>query len=250
MHLIKFNMLRRSIPILTIDDSDLVKRKQFKKYKYVGDPINAVKIFNEKGADELVVLDITLDKSEPDYDFIQSFTNEAFMPLTYGGGITTIEQMKKIFRLGVEKISLNTAAYKTPELIEEAVSFFGSQSIIGSIDYKKDILGRTFCYINNGKVKTKYNPVDLAIHYEKLGMGELLVTSIELEGTKKGYDFKQLQQIINSVNIPVVVNGGCASKEELIRVIDHYGAAGAGAGALFVLQGIHDAVLISYKNIN
>ncbi len=243
-------MLRRSIPVLTIDDSDLVKRKQFKDYKYVGDPINAVKIFNEKGADELVVLDITKDKSEPDYKLIQSFTNEAFMPLTYGGGVTSIDQMKKIFRLGVEKISLNTSAFKKPELIKEAVSFFGSQSIVASIDYKKDLLGRTFCYVNNGKDKIKYNPIKLAKHYSELGFGELFITSIEREGTKMGYDTKLLKQVIDTVNIPVIANGGASGKEELINIIDNIGAAAAAAGALFVFQGIHDAVLITYENIN
>lgn len=243
-------MLRRSIPILTVEDSDLVKTKQFKDYKYVGDPINAVKIFNEKGVDELVVLDITNDKSGPDYDLIKSFANEAFMPLTYGGGVTTIEQMKKIFRLGVEKISLNTAAYKSPDLVREAVSFFGSQSIVGSIDYKKDLLGRTYCFINNGRVKTKFNPIDLAKYYESIGIGELLVTSIDKEGTKKGYDFKTLDKLIKSVNIPVISNGGASSKKQLIEMIDKFGAAGAAAGALFVFQGVHDAVLVSYENIN
>lgn len=243
-------MLRRAIPVLTIDDSDLVKKKQFKDYKYVGDPINAVKIFNEKYVDELIVLDITKDKVEPDYNLIKSFTNEAFMPLTYGGGVSTIEQMKKIYRLGVEKISLNSTAFKDPELIKEAVSFFGSQSVVASIDYKNDVLGRTYCYINNGKNKTKYSPVNLAKHYEKIGVGELLITSIEREGTKKGYDYKLLEEVIKSVNIPVIVNGGASSREELIKAIDISGAAAAAAGALFVLQGIHDAVLISYENIN
>lgn len=243
-------MLKRAIPVLTINDGDLVKNKQFKDYKYLGDPINAVKIFNEKGVDEIIILDITKNKNGPDLDLIKSFVDEAFMPLTYGGGISNIEQMKKIFRLGVEKISLNSEININPSFVLEAISYFGSQSIIASIDYKTHLFSGKKCYTNNGQDKINISPKDLARKYEKLGFGEILLTSIELEGTKKGYDFETLKEVVDCVNIPVVINGGAKNRSELIKAIDIYKASGSAAGALFCLQGVHDAVLISYNNLN
>lgn len=243
-------MLNRSIPILTIDDGDLVKTKKFKSYKYLGDPINTLKVFNEKLVDEIIILDISKESRRPDYDLIKSLTNEAFMPLTYGGGITEINQMKRIFRLGVEKISLNSSSYFNPQLIKEAVSFFGSQSIIASIDYKYDLFNRSVCYVNNGKKRISVNPTDLAIEYHNLGVGEILLTAMDRDGTKMGYDFTMIEKISKSVPIPVIANGGASSKDDLVKAIDIHGANAAAAGALFVFQGPYDAVLISYQNIN
>ena len=243
-------ILKRSIPVLTIDDSDLVKNRQFKSYKYIGDPINAVKIFNEKGVDELIVLDITKGKREPDYNLIQSLTNEAFMPLTYGGGISSIEQMKKIYRMGIEKISINSAAYTNPKLIKEAAAYFGSQSVVCAIDYKKDLFGRYYAYIDNGQKRAKTGLYDLAKEYESLGAGELMLTCIDRESMKCGYDFETLKKIADSVEIPIIVNGGASSRLDLIEAIDNYGASAAAAGSLFILHGVHDAVLITYINLN
>lgn len=243
-------MLKRSIPVMTIDNSSLVKNRQFRSYKYLGDPINALKIFNEKGVDELIILDISQNIEKPDYELIRSLSGEAFMPITYGGGISSIEQMRKLFRMGIEKIAINTSAYTNNQLIKESSELFGSQSVVCSIDYKKNIFGKNIAYINGGSSSTKEDPVELAKKYESFGAGEILLTSIDKECTWSGYDVKILQQVTSQVSIPVIINGGASSREDLIKAIDLYGASGSAAGSLFSLQGKHNAVLISYINLN
>lgn len=243
-------MLKRSIPIMTINNSSLVKNKQFKPYKYLGDPINSLKIFNEKGVDELIILDISQNTIKPEFQFIQTLANEAFMPIAYGGGINSIEQMRILLRMGIEKVSLNTAAFLNPGLITEAAELFGSQSIVCSIDYKKNILGKNTAYINNGQTSTKEDPLQLAKKYESLGAGEILLTSIDRECTRTGYDVKILEQMTKQIKIPIIVNGGASCKQDLEFAIEKYGASGSAAGSLFSLHGKHDAVLISYINLN
>ena len=237
----------RIIPALLIQEGGLVKSVRFKDHKYVGDPINAVKIFNEKEVDEIVILDIsaTREKRPPDIRQVREIASEAFMPLGYGGGITTLDEIRELITAGVEKVILNTAAFANPSLIGEGAKYVGSQSIVVSIDVKKDIWGRYRVYVENGSRNTGLDPVAYARQVEDAGAGEILLNSIENDGTFKGYDTLLLQQVSKAVSIPVVAIGGAGSADDFAAAIRH-GASAAAAGSLFVFQGPHRAVLISY----
>jgi cyclase len=239
----------RVIPALLIQKKGLVKSIQFKDHKYVGDPINAVKIFNEKEVDEIVVLDIsaTSEKRPPDINQIQEIASEAFMPLGYGGGITTLEEIKTLISAGVEKVILNTAAFYHSELITEAAKYVGSQSIVVSIDVKKNFFGKYKLHINNGTKNTGIDPVEYAKKMENAGAGELLLNSIEKDGTFGGYDISLIELISSAVNIPVVAIGGAASVNDFALAVQH-GASAVSAGSMFVFQRPHRAVLISYPS--
>lgn len=239
----------RVIPALLIQKKGLVKSIQFKDHKYVGDPINAVKIFNEKEVDEIVVLDIsaTAEKRPPDIKQIQEIASEAFMPLGYGGGITTLDEIKKLISAGVEKVILNTAAFYHPELITEAAKYAGSQSIVVSIDVKKNFFGKYKVHINNGTKNTGIDPIEYAKKMEKARAGELLLNSIEKDGTFGGYDISLIELISSAVNIPVVAIGGAASVNDFALAVQH-GASAVSAGSMFVFQRPHRAVLISYPS--
>lgn len=238
----------RVIPTLLLQEGGLVKGRQFKKHTYLGDPINAVKIFNEKEVDELVFLDITAtrDQRAPNYEIIADIANEAFMPFGYGGGITDVTQMEKLFSVGVEKAIINSAAFRKPELISEAARVFGSQSVIVSMDIKKNLLGNYEVFIQNGQIKTKNNPIDYAKKMQDLGAGELIVCSIDRDGTDKGYDLNLLDMVSNAVEIPVVASGGAGCLQDLADAINHTAVSGVAAGNLFVFHGKHKAVLITY----
>ena len=183
----------RVIPVLLIKNGGLYKGVRFKKHKYVGDPINTVKIFNEKEVDELVLIDIsvTIENKEIDFKLIKEIASEAFMPLAYGGGIKSIDDARKLFSLGIEKVILNSAAFENPDLITELSNEFGSQSIVFCLDIKKDFFGNQRVYSNCGTRKIKGSPIEIAIKMEEKGIGEIIFNSINLEGTKKGYDFSQ-----------------------------------------------------------
>lgn len=241
----------RIIPTLLIDEGNLVKTKQFKNPNYLGDPINAIKIFNEKYVDEVCVLDISVSQNgkSPNMKLLEEMASEAFMPLSYGGGITNIEQMKKIFSLGFEKIVMNTILVNDFESVEKAVSYFGSQSIVASIDYKLK-WGKERCYINDGTQKTGYSPVDLAKHAERLGVGEVLLYSMERDGTKRGYDIKTVLQVVEELNIPVIACGGAGSISDIRECLEKTGAHAVAAGSLFVYFGSRDAVLINFPEEN
>lgn len=242
-------MLRiRVIPTLLLRNAGLVKGAQFKDHKYVGDPINAVKIFNEKEVDELVFLDIsaTPNKRGPNYALIRDIASEAFMPFGYGGGITSVEQIEKLFNLGVEKVVVNSAAFSNPDLIVDASSVSGSQSIVVSMDVKKSFWGGYEVWVNNGTVRTRQNPVDYAKRMESLGAGELIVCSIDREGTAKGYDLKLLEDISKSVGIPVVASGGAGKLVDLADAVNVGHVSAVSAGSMFVFHGRHKAVLITY----
>ena len=174
----------RIIPSLLLQDGGLVKTQKFDKPRYLGDPVNAVKIFNNKGVDELCILDISAPRTggEPDYDLLHDIATEAFMPLSYGGGVHSLEQIQRLFAIGYEKVILNTALVETPDLIREAVAYAGSQSIVASIDVKTDVLGRSFCYIRGGREKTSFSPIKLAQTAQALGAGEILLGSINRDG--------------------------------------------------------------------
>ena len=242
-------MLRtRVIPVLLLENGGLVKGQKFKNHKYIGDPINAVKIFNEKEVDELVFLDISTNKKnqKPDFDLISDIASEAFMPFSYGGGIKDIKQIEKLFSIGVEKVIINTAAFFDENIIKEAIKIGGSQSVVVSIDVKKSLLGKYEVYVGNGKIKTKIDPVTYAKKMQNYGAGELIVCSIDREGTGKGYDLKLLEMVTNSVNIPVVGLGGAGSIQDLVQARNKMPISGLAAGNLFVFYGKHKAVLITY----
>lgn len=238
----------RIIPILLLKNSGLVKTIKFKDPKYIGDPINAVKIFNEKEVDELIFLDILASKNnkEPDFDTINNIASECFMPLSYGGGIRSIEIIREVLNVGVEKVVLNTHAFKNPELINKSVEVFGSSTIIISIDIKKSFWGKYEVYINGGQENTHTNPLNWAKEIEKRGAGEIMVNSIDQDGTLLGYDFDLVKEITSNLHIPVIAAGGASSISDFVNIFQNAKVAAAAAGSLFVFQGKHRAVLITY----
>lgn len=242
-------MLRtRVIPVLLLKERGLVKGQKFKNHKYVGDPINTVKIFNEKEVDELVFLDIsaTDENRGPDFDLIVDIASEAFMPFAYGGGVKTVKQVERLFSIGVEKAIINTAAFLDVKFVKESVMVAGSQSIVVSMDIKKSLLGSDEVYVNNGKINTKLDPVAYAKQMQDLGVGELIVNSIDREGTGKGYDVKLLEIVSNAVGIPVIGLGGAGCLQDLADAKNQTNVSGLAAGDLFIFHGKHKAVLITY----
>ncbi|MEZ5039038.1 MAG: AglZ/HisF2 family acetamidino modification protein [Saprospiraceae bacterium] len=238
----------RVIPVLLLQNGGLVKSIRFKKYQYVGDPINAVKIFNEKEVDEIVILDISASKDRrgPNIKQIAEITGEAFMPLAYGGGITKIEEIKQILYEGAEKVVLNTSALDSPNLIADAANRFGNQSIVVSIDVKKNWLGQYKVYRDNGSKSTGYDPVIFAQQMEKAGAGELFLCSIDQDGTFGGYDLALLQEVAQAVSIPVIACGGAAEVSDFHKAVSLGHASAVAAGSMFVFQRPYRAVLISY----
>lgn len=245
-------MLRpRIIPCLLIQDGGLVKTVRFKDPKYVGDPINAVKIFNEKEADELVVLDIdaTVQGREPDYRRIAHLASECRMPLCYGGGIRTAEQAQKIISLGVEKVAISSAAIDNPNLISEIAQEIGRQSIVVVLDVKQRLLTRSYdVWTRNGTRNSKRDVFEVAAEVEKLGAGEIVINSIDNDGRMKGYDIALAVKLRQSVRIPITILGGAGSLADIGKVIEACGVVGVAAGSLFVFKGTYRAVLISYPD--
>lgn len=240
----------RVIPILLLKGRGLVKTFKFSNPKYVGDPINAVKIFNEKEVDELIFLDImaSINKHPPQFDLIMDIATECFMPFGYGGGIKNIEDIRKILKNGAEKAILNTSALETPHLIKEASETFGSQSIIASIDVKKNQLGKYHVFSHSGTMKTKFTPTNFAKRVEKLGAGEILINSIDKDGTMEGYDLNLVRMVADKVDIPVVACGGAGTLQHFQEAVNIGGASAVAAGSMFVFHGPHRAVLINYPS--
>lgn len=242
-------MLRpRIIPCLLVHDKGLVKSVHFKNHKYVGDPINAVRIFNEKEVDELMVIDIdaTVENREPDYKMIANLAAECRMPLCYGGGVKTVEQAQKIFSLGVEKIAISSVVFEDLSLIQRMVEKVGTQSVVVVLDVKKKLLGGYEVYTHNGKKKTGKNPVVFAAELEKLGVGEIVINSIDQDGLMKGYDIDLIERIRDVISIPMTVLGGAGTLADIGQLIKKFGIIGASAGSLFVFKGVYKAVLINY----
>jgi len=246
-------MLRpRIIPCLLVHKGGLVKTVGFKAPKYVGDPINAVKIFNEKEADELVVLDIdaTVNNAEPDYRMIANLAAECRMPLCYGGGINNLNQAKRIISLGVEKVAISSAAVEHPELISQIADGIGRQSVVVVLDVKKRMFNKGYdVLIKNGQTNTKRSVFEQAVEVEKLGAGELVVNSVNLDGSMTGYDLELAKKIRQAVNIPITILGGAGSLDNIEALIRSCGVIGASAGSFFVFKGVYKAVLISYPNL-
>ena len=246
-------MLRtRVIPVLLLKDSGLVKTIKFKNPKYVGDPINAVKIFNEKEVDELVFLDINASKNneEPNFEIVKNIASEAFMPLGYGGGITNLSQIEKLFRIGIEKVIINTAVIDYPELITEASKTFGSQSVVVSLDIKKNFFGNYELYSHSNDKSIKLRYLELIQKVEDLGAGEIIINSVDRDGTKSGYDLELLKKATDKVNVPVVACGGAANLEQMKMAVNYAGVSAVAAGSMFVFYGKHRAVLITYPDYN
>lgn len=239
----------RVIPTLLLHNGGLIKSIKFKDYQYVGDPINAVKIFNEKEVDEIALIDInaTSEGRSPNIDQITKIAGEAFMPMSYGGGISNIEQIKEILYNGIEKIIINTAAHVNPNLISEAARLFGSQSVVVSIDVKKNIFSGYKVFIRNGSKNTGLTPSGFAKFAEELGAGEILLNSIDLDGTFKGYNINLIKEVSENVSIPVIAIGGAASVSDFKKAIAA-GASAVAAGSMLIFQGPHRAVLISYPS--
>ncbi len=243
-------MLRpRIIPCLLVHDGGLVKTVQFKDPKYVGDPINAVKIFNEKEADELVVLDIdaTVNGTEPDYKMIAHVAAECRMPLCYGGGIKTLEQARRIIGLGVEKVALSAAAIDDPGLIGRIADEVGRQSVVVVFDVRQKGLSTDYeLWTHNGTRNRKTSPLQLAQEFAAAGAGEIVINSIDHDGQMKGYDLNLARKLREAVQIPITLLGGAGALEHISALFSACGVVGAAAGSLFVFKGAHRAVLISY----
>jgi imidazole glycerol-phosphate synthase subunit HisF len=245
-------MLRpRIIPCLLVHDKGLVKTVGFKDPKYVGDPINAVRIFNEKEVDELMVLDIdaTRDNREPDFKMIEHLAAECRMPLCYGGGVKTVEQAQRIFELGVEKIAISSVAIENPDIVAQIAKRVGNQSVIVVLDVKKRFLGGKYeVWTHNGKKNTHQSPFDLAKKFEQLGAGEIVINSIDNDGVMKGYDFNLIDKVREAITLPMSVLGGAGSLDDIAKLIAKHGIIGAAAGSLFVFKGVYKAVLITYPS--
>lgn len=244
-------MLRsRIIPCLLVHKKGLVKTVQFKDPKYVGDPINAVKIFNEKEVDELIVLDIdaTVEGRGPDFEMIKNLAIECRMPFCYGGGVTTVEDAKEIIKLGAEKVALSTAAINNFDILGKMGKAVGVQSLVVVLDVKKKMLGGFEIYLKNGKLATGIKLKDFIQQLNKTGIGEVVINSIDHDGKMNGYDISLIEQVREATDIPMTVIGGAGSYDDIKTVISKYKPIGVSAGSLFVFKGKYKAVLISYPN--
>ena len=245
-------MLRpRFIPCLLVRNKGLVKTVGFAEAKYVGDPINAVRIFNEKGADELIVLDIDASArgAEPNFRLIESFAAESRMPLCYGGGIRSTEHAKTIISLGVEKVAISSAAIEDQSLITRVADAVGQQSVVAVLDVKASRLGKYEVWTQNGTKSTKRSPRELAIELQQAGVGEIVLNSIDNDGRMKGYDLGMVGPVHEAIDVPLTVLGGAGSLNDIGELIGRFGIIGAAAGSLFVFKGIYRAVLINYPTV-
>jgi cyclase len=242
--------LPRIIPVLLLKGKGLVKTVKFKEPKYIGDPINAVKIFNDLKTDELIFLDISASKESRtiSIDLVKDIGDEAFMPFGVGGGIKSTTQIEYLLKAGAEKVIINTNAILNPALIEEASRVFGSQSIVVSLDVRKTLFGKYECWIKDGSENTKVHPVDLAKKAEALGAGELIINSIDLDGVMNGYNIELVKSIADIISIPVVACGGAGNLEHLKQGYFEGNAHALAAGSMFVFHGPRKAVLINYPS--
>jgi cyclase len=238
----------RVIPCLLLKNKGLVKTVQFKEPRYVGDPINAVWIFNQKEVDELIFLDImaTKERNKPPIELISKISDECFMPLTVGGGIRSVEDIKELLNAGAEKVSINTFAVENPSFIKEASDVFGSQSIVVAIDVKRHKKGLYEVFTNGGTRPAGIDPVSLAVQMAAMGAGEILLNSIDRDGTMKGYDIELIREVSDAVNIPVIACGGAGKLEDLAGAINGGRASAVAAGSFFVFHGRRRAVLINF----
>jgi len=246
-------MLRtRVIPCLLLKDESLVKTVKFKHPKYIGDPVNTLRIFNELEVDELCILDIqsSLNKAEPNFDLLRQLSNECFMPLSYGGGITKIEHADRLFGIGFEKVVINSVAYRDPGLVRAIADKYGSQSVVVSIDVKKDFFGRCHFYSTGGTVRESVNPEDWILRMEQCGAGEILLTSIDQEGTWAGFDENLVKRMAKLVSVPVIAHGGACDIRSIQSVVKNAGASAVALGSMVVYQKKGMGVLVNFPDRN
>jgi len=243
-------LLKRVIPCLLLKNGAIVKTIRFKKEVYIGDPINTVKIYNQKEVDELIFLDInaTVNNRSPSFDLIKNISQECFMPFAYGGGIRSLDDVSKLFSLGVEKIIVNTHALENPNFISQISKIYGSQSIIVSIDVKKDFFRNYKVYKKKGRRKTNLTPVQYAKIVENLGAGEIFLTSIDRDGMMSGYDIALIKAVAEAVSVPVIACGGAGSTRDLEEAVVFGNVSAVAAGSLFIFQNINRAVLVNFPN--
>ncbi len=238
---------KRIIPTLLMKDDGLVKGKNFKNHRYVGDPINAVKIFNQKEVDELVFLDISARENNIiNFELISDIASEAFMPLAYGGGIRNIEDAERILFLGYEKVIINSECHNNPDLINQCSETFGASSVVASIDVKKNIFGNHQVFTDNGSNNTKIDPLTYAKKVEEMGAGEIFLCSIDKEGCRKGFDINLMELVSNEVKIPIIASGGARDLKDFSDLFRQTNVSAASGGELFIFYGVHRAVLINY----
>ncbi len=246
-------MLRpRIIPCLLIHNGGLVKTVRFGEPKYIGDPLNAVRIFNEKEVDELIVVDIDASRHmrEPDYKLIANIARECRMPLSYGGGVKTVEQFDRIIGLGVEKVSVSSAAVDDPTLISRAAARVGSQSVVAVIDVKRSgLLRKPEVVTLNATKRSGLEPSSFAAKLQEMGAGEIVLNNVDRDGEMKGYDFDLIDSVRNAISTPLTVLGGAGSLDDIRSLVSRYGIIGAAAGSLFVFKGKYRAVLINYPGL-
>ena len=243
-------MRTRVIPILLLKGSGLYKTRKFKNPVYIGDPINCIKIFNEKEVDELSFLDIEASKygRAPNFELLKNIASECFMPLSYGGGVTSVEMVRQLTAIGFEKVVINTAAYRNRNLIPELARVFGVSTIVGSMDVKKNWYGRYEVRVCGGTEKIPFNPISWAKELESQGVGEIIVNAMDNDGELCGYDLDLIRSISLAVSVPVVAAGGAQNVADLHNAVSIAGASAAAAGAMFVFHGKHRAVLIKYPS--
>ena len=241
---------KRVLPVLLLQKGGLVKTTKFKQPVYIGDPINAVRIFNDKEADELVILDIDAGKTgkEPDYDLLERIAGEAFMPLAYGGAVQNREQVKRLLRMGFEKIILNTALHTKPGILKELSQEFALSTFVAGVDVKSNLFAKYEVYSHAGTKKVAGQLLDICKRLEEEGAGELLIHSIDRDGTMKGYDINLVQTVSSHLSIPVIACGGAGKLEHITEAHQKTNAAAFAAGSMFVFHGPHKAVLISYPS--
>jgi cyclase len=241
-------LMPRVMPCLLLKNGALVKTVKFKDPGYIGDPINAIRIYNEKEVDELIFLDITatVEKREPSYKILSEIASECFMPVTYGGAVRDVETIRKILGLGIEKVAINSYAIENPEFIRAAADKFGSSTIVVSIDVRKKMFGRYEVFIHGGKKSTGLDPVEFASAMEAMGAGEILLTAIDRDGTQEGYDLDLIKKVTEAVNIPVVACGGAGKIDDFRLAVKEAGASACAAGSMVVYFGRNRAVLITF----
>lgn len=241
-------MLPRVIPCLLLRDRGLVKTVKFKSDVYVGDPVNAVRIFNDKEVDELILLDIdaTREGRGPDFEVIAEIAGECFMPVAYGGGITSFTDVQRVIRSGIEKVVINSAAYGNLDVIREASATFGAQAVVGAIDVRKPLLGGYKLFSRSGLDEQKVRLMDHVKALVDAGAGEIFVNSIDRDGVMGGYDIDLIRQVCAATNTPVIASGGAGTVSHLVEAVEKGGASAVAAGSLFVFHGRHKAVLINY----
>ena len=238
----------RVIPCLLLRGHGLVKTRKFRDPVYVGDPVNAVRIFSEKEVDELVILDIDASREgrEPNYEIIAEIAGECFMPVAYGGGIKTLTQARRLIRCGIEKVVINSAAFDSTSVIRDIADVFGSQAVVGAMDARRTLFGGHRLFTKSGSVETGIKPEDHAEVLERAGVGEIFLNSIDSDGQMQGFDLPLIQKVARRVRVPVIACGGAGSTEHLRQALAEGEASAVAAGSLFVFHGKHRAVLINY----